>query len=96
MEKLNEKGKEYIYSNTKFCKYHSLMYFEQSKSYYDQYLSEVNEAQFNARLLQSLNKEKNICIEYLEDIKSGVVVLCEASFSGGKLYNENYQSQQMI
>ena len=93
MEKLNEKGKEYIYSNSKFCKYHSLMYFEQSKSYYDQYLSEVNEAQFNARLLQSLNKEKNICIEYLEDIKSGVVVLLEAAFSGGKLYNENYQSQ---
>ena len=93
MEKLNEKGKEYIYSNTKFCKYHSLMYFEQSKSYYDQYLSGVNEANFNIRLLQSLNREKTICLEYLEDIRSGAVVLCEAAFSGGKLYTENSQSQ---
>ena len=93
MEKLNEKGKEYIYSNTKFCKYHSLMFFEQSKSYYDQYLSGVNEATFKAEQLKSLNKEKNICIEYLEDIKSGAVVLCEASFSGGKLYSENTPSQ---
>ena len=93
MEKLNEKGKEHIYSNTKFCKYHSLMYFEQSKSYYDQYLSGVKEATFKVDLFQSLNREKNICIEYLEDINSGVVVLLEAAFSGGKLYNESMTNQ---
>ena len=89
MEKLNEKGKENIYSNTKFCKYHSLMYFEQSKSYYDKYISGVNEALFKPDILNSLNRQKDICLEYLEDIKSGAVVLLEASFSGGKLYSES-------
>ena len=92
MEKLNEKGKECIYSNKKFCKYHSLMYFEQSNSYFEQYLSEVNEALLGEDLMESLKRQKDICLDYLEDIRSGAVVLCEASFSGGKLYNEKMQS----
>ena len=89
MEKLNEKGKEYIYSNTKFCKYHSLMFFEKSKSFYEQYLSGVNQAYFTSVLLRSLNREKNLCLEYLEDIKSGVIVLCMDSIINEKLYIEN-------
>ena len=92
MKKLNEKGKEYIYSNKKFCKYHSLMYFEQAKSYYEQYLSEVNETLLEEESMESLKRQKDICLDYLEDIRSGAVVLCEASFSGGKLYNENMPS----
>ena len=34
-------GKECLQKNREFCKYHSLMYFEQAKSYYDKYLEKI-------------------------------------------------------
>ena len=88
MEKLNELGKEYITSNKQFCKYHSLIYFEQLKSYYDKYLSNIDEALLVADKLESLNSQKEICINYIKDINSGAIVLCEESFRGGYLVPE--------
>ena len=88
MEKLNELGKEYITSNKQFCKYHSLIYFEQSKSYYDKYLSNIDEALLDAKNLETLNSQKEICNSYIKDINCGAIVLCEESFRGGYLVPE--------
>ena len=40
-------GKECLQKNREFCKYHSLMYFEQAKSYYDKYLGKIKMAILN-------------------------------------------------
>ena len=88
MEKLNEYGKECIKSNKKFCKYHSLMYFEQSKSYYEKYLSNIDEEQLDPKNLKSLNDQKEICLMYINDINSGAIVLLEESFRAGRLFTQ--------
>ena len=92
MEKLNEYGKECIYSNKKFCKYHSLMYFEQSKSYYEQYLSTIDEALLEPKALESLKNQKTLCEQYLNDINNGAFVMCLQSFNGGRLFQEQIVS----
>ena len=88
MEKLNQYGKECIKSNKPFCKYHSLMYFEQSKSYYDKYLSGIDEGKLPAKELKSLKDQKEMCLDYINDINSGAIVLLEESFKSGRLFNQ--------
>ena len=93
MEKLNEHGKACIYSNAKFCKYHSLIYFEQSEAYYQKYISDIKTSILKPDNLEKLNTQINMAKEYLSDIKSGAIFICEASFSGGKLYGEEMIKQ---
>ena len=88
MEELNKLGKESILSNKKFCKYHSLIYFEQSKSYYDKYLSNIEESLLDKKSLDSLKNQKTICNDFIRDINSGAVVLLDESFKGGYLISE--------
>ena len=85
MEKLNNLGKKYIESNTKFCKYNSLIMFEKSNSYYEKYLSTIKENLLPHKEKASLTKQKEMCKEYIRDINSGAIVLCLESFKGGYL-----------
>ena len=43
IKKLNELGKTCIFSNKPFCKYHSIIYFEQSNYYFDKYFPIIKE-----------------------------------------------------
>ena len=88
MEELNKLGKESIISNKPFCKYHSLMFFEQSKSYYDKYLANIDESLLDKNAMNSRKSQKNLCDEYIRDINSGAVVLFDESFRGGYLISE--------
>ena len=88
MEKLNECGKEYIISNKQFCKYHSLMFFEQSLSYYEKYLSKEKEAKFEKDAFIKLQEQKKICSDYINDINSGAIILVEESLLKSKLFDE--------
>ena len=58
IEKLNNNGKSCVISNKKFCKYHSLMYFEQAKSYFEKYLSNMDEALLFPDDLISIEEQK--------------------------------------
>ena len=75
MKNLNNKGKECIQSNKEFSKYHSLMYFEQSHSYYEKYLKDIDSALLDAKNSDSFEAEKKICQEYINDINSGAIAL---------------------
>ena len=88
IEELNKLGKDCIKSNKKFCKYHSLIYFEQAKSYYDKYLSNIDEALLDKGNMNSLKSQKDTFNNYIKDINSGAIVLCEESFRGGYLVPE--------
>ena len=92
MEKLNEHGKTSIYSNKPFCKYHSLIYFEQSKALYEKYLSKGIYL-LNQNNKNNLEKQLKMSKEYLSDIQSGAIFICEESFNGGKLYGEEMIKQ---
>ena len=88
MEKLNNCGKERIKKNNAFFKYHSLMYFEQSLHYYDIYLSKVNRAKFEPKSLKKMEEQKNICISYINNIKSGAILLVEESLIKDRKFDE--------
>ena len=47
IKKLNELGKNYIFSNKPFCKYHSIIYFEQSNYYFEKYFPLIKEEEKN-------------------------------------------------
>ena len=76
MSLLNKYGKEYIHNNKPFCKYNSLIHFEQSYSYYKKYLSFVNEALFSHKSFEELKQQKQISLDYINDINSGAIILC--------------------
>ena len=92
-EKLNKEGKECIKNNKKFCKYHSLMYFEQANMYYKKYCSDMDEDLLNLKDKNSLNDQKEIFLDYIKNIKSGAIVLCEDSFKAGRLISEEIISE---
>ena len=93
IEKLNKEGKECIRSNKKFCKYHSLMYFEQAEKYYKKYLANIDEALLKEDQIKSLKDQKVIFTNYINNIKCGAIVLCEDSFKAGRLINEDIISK---
>ena len=92
MEKLNEQGIKYIESHKKYCKYHSLICFELSKTYYEKYLSEIKKEILPKKEYVNLNNQKNIFNQYIEDINSGAIVLCYESFKGGYLYGDDLKN----
>jgi len=98
MEKLNNCGKERIKLNNAFSNYHSLMYFEQSLHYYDIYLSSQKEARFDPTYLPKMKEQKEISIKYINEIKSGAIILAEESlvedrkFDGIKVMFESMNS----
>ena len=88
MEKLNNCGIECIKKNEKFCKYNSLMYFEQSIFYYEKYLSKLNEAVFQNKSLELLKKQKSISLDYIKNINSGAIILIEQSLSKDRTFDQ--------
>ena len=93
MKKLNEYGNEYIQSNKKYCKYYSLLIYEQANTIYEKYLSKVDIALLNKKDKENLEKEKAITTEKIRDITNGAMVLCYESFKGGYLIGEDIKAQ---
>ena len=89
IEKLNMNGKECLQKNREFCKYHSLMYFEQAKSYYDKYLSEIKMTTLDINVKKRLDKEKQIFEENINDINSGAIIFVEESLKRGEIFDES-------
>ena len=75
MSLLNKYREKCIYNYKSFYKYNSLIHFEQSYSYYKKYLSFVNEAIFPPKYLHELEQQKQISIDYINDINSGAIIL---------------------
>ena len=110
--KLNELGKNCIISDKPFCKYHSLMYFELSHSYFEKYFPKKSDTEppsgttttieeedrenmaiLGDKELDTLKKESKSCLEYINDIKSGAILLCEEFLKKNTLIkNEIIQS----
>ena len=87
IEKLNNCGIECIKNNKKFCKYNSLMYFEQSIFYYEKYLPIIDEALFSSKTLNLLKKQKDISLNYIKNINSGAIILTEQSLKNDRTFD---------
>ena len=89
MEQLNNCGIECIKKNTKFCKYHSLIYFEQSLNYYQKYLSNENQALLGINLLKKMKEQKQISEDYINDINSGAAVIVKTLLLKEEIFDES-------
>ena len=89
MEQLNKQGEECIKNNEAFCKYHSLMYFEQSYSYYEKYLSQLDINRLGIKTKKKLNLHKQKCLDYINDINSGAIIFVAETLKKGILFDEN-------
>ena len=94
MAKLNESGNKYIESNKKYCKYYSLISFEQANDYYEKYLSKIKEAILGKKDMQELIEQKNMCKGKINDITCGAIVLCNETFKGGYILESEIKSYQ--
>jgi small-conductance mechanosensitive channel len=63
------------------------MYFEQAKSYFEKYLSNMDEALLFPDDLISIEEQKKIFSDFIKNINSGAIILCLNSFKVGELYN---------
>ena len=86
MEELNKLGEKCIKEKKEFSKYHSLMYFEQARSYYEKYLWNVNPALFKKDILDSLNAQIKIFTDNIQDINSGAIIL-EKDLQEGRVFD---------
>ena len=93
IEKLNQYGNEYIQSNKKYCKYYSLLSYEQANTIYEKYLSQVSKDLLPKKEKENLEKQKTITTEKIKDITNGAIVLCYESFKGGYLVGEDIKTQ---
>ena len=93
IEKLNQYGNEYIQSNKKYCKYYSLLSYEQANTIYEKYLSQVSKDLLPKKEKENLEKQKAITTEKIKDITNGAIVLCYESFKGGYLVGEDIKTQ---
>ena len=86
MEQLNECGKKCLQEMKKFCRYHSLLYFEKSNLYYKKYIIDTKKLAICSK--QTLEKCKEQ-IKYsnilISQIHSGAILLCEDSLRSGEL-----------
>ena len=94
MEKLNEYGNNYIKSNKKYCKYYSLICFEQANEYYEKYLSKIKEALLEKKEILKLKEQRKLCKEKINDITCGAIVLCNETFKGGYILENEIKSLQ--
>ena len=86
IKNLNNKGIELINSSTEFCKYKSLIFFEQSLHYCEKYIP--NEGKLKRDKLNELKKEKKIFNDYIDNIKSGAIIFTEESLLENRLFDE--------
>ena len=93
IEKLNEYGNKYIQSNKKYCKYYSLLNYEEVNTIYEKYLSKVKPEILSKKEKENLEKQKAITTENIRDITNGAIVLCYESFKGGYLVGEDIKTQ---
>jgi len=86
MEQLNECGKISLKEMKKFCKYHSLLYFEKSSLLYKKYIGDTKKLAICSKQTSDKCKEQ---VKYssilISQIHSGAILLCEDSLRTGEL-----------
>ena len=86
MEEFNNCGKNSLKEMKKFCKHHTLIYFEKSKQFFEKYIEKIHILGICSTKLHSNCKlQKEISEIYIKDIHSGAILLCEDSLKSGKL-----------
>jgi hypothetical protein len=86
MEQLNECGKNCLQEMKKFCRYHSLLYFEKSNLYYKKYIIDTKKlAVCGGRAIDKCKEQIKYSNILISQIHSGAILLCDDSLRSGEL-----------
>ena len=86
MEQLNECGKKCLQEMKKFCRYHSLLYYEKSNLYYKKYIIDTKRlAVCNKQTVDKCKEQIKYSNILISQIHSGAILLCEDSLRTGEL-----------
>ena len=86
MEQLNECGKKCLQEMKKFCRYHSLLYFEKSNLYYKKYIIDTKKlAVCSKQTIEKCKEQIKYSNILISQIHSGAILLCEDSLRSGEL-----------
>ena len=90
IEKINIKGKKCLGERKEFCKYNCLMHFERALLIFNKYINKIPKLSICSETIKNNCKEQIIiCQLYLNEIKSGSILLLEDSIKEGKLIKSN-------
>ena len=90
IEQLNECGKKCLADRKPFCKYHSLIYFEQADTYFKKYIGEFKSLAICAKpIMEKCKNQRAVSLTYISDINSGAILLVENSLKSNKLIQSN-------
>ena len=90
VEKINERGKEYLQKRERFCKYNSLIYFEKSEYLFSKYIGKPGNLDICNQ--QLVNKAKEITESNqlnINEINSGAMLLFDKSLESDQLICSN-------
>ena len=90
IEQLNECGKKCLAERKKFCKYHSLIYFEKAETLFKKYIGEIKSlAAVGKKIMDKCKNQRAVSVTYISDINSGAIVLIENSLKSKQLIQSN-------
>ena len=94
MEELNKCGKQCISEKKKFCRYHSLMFFEKAKTIFKKYIIEIkNLTVCGKKLMEKCKNQVALSESYITDINSNAIVLCDSNLNLKSLLEANSNTQ---
>ena len=85
MEKFNECGINCLKEMKKFCRYNTLKYFERTKNIFNKYIGNLSKLLIDKNLQDKCKLQIDTCTEYIEDINSYIILLCEDAIKFDKL-----------
>ena len=90
MEQINNNGKKCLEERKEFCRYNCLKYFEKAYSIFVKYIINLSKLAVCPRPIAEKGKAQlRICLNYINDVKTGSILLLEDSIKEGKLIKSN-------
>ena len=90
MEQKNINGKKCLEERKQFCRYNSLIFFESAYSLFNKYIINLPRIVTCPREVKEKCKEQlKLCLVYINEVKTGSILLLEDSIRQGKLIKSN-------
>ena len=90
IEELNNCGKKCLEERKKFCKYHSLIYFEKAFSFFKKYIGDFrNMTTCKKEIREKCKAQIALSESYKNDINSNAILLTQESLNSDKLIESN-------
>ena len=90
IEELNNCGKKCLEERKKYCRYHSLIFFEKAYSFFKKYIGDFkNMMTCNKEIREKCKNEVAVSDSYIKDINSNAILLTETYLKPDNLIKSN-------